>query len=167
MAIAAPTAFATVFGVTIYLVRHAHAGKRSEWTGDDAERPISDRGSAQAAAVTDLLGGLDVGHVVSSPSVRCVQTVEPLATKLGLPVEPDARLAEGSDQEAALDLLLDLDARHGVACSHGDLIPPLLRRLVEMGMSVEGPLLGQKGSVWTIRTERGRPVEGRYTPPGA
>jgi phosphohistidine phosphatase SixA len=41
--------------VTIFLVRHAHAGKRSEWEGDDAARPLSERGAAQTAAITALL----------------------------------------------------------------------------------------------------------------
>ncbi len=72
-------------------------------------------------------------RVVSSPYVRCVQTVEPLAEAAGLRVELDERLAEGADVDAAFDLLLELDAVHGVVCTHGDLIPLLLRRLVVHG----------------------------------
>ena len=101
----------------------------------------------------------------SSPYVRCVQTVEPLADKLGLPVEDDERLAEGADPSAALDALLELADRGGVACSHGDLIPVLLDRLVADGMRVEGPLLDQKGSSWILETEAGRVVRGRYVAP--
>jgi 8-oxo-dGTP diphosphatase len=153
--------------VTIFLVRHAHAGKRSEWEGDDAARPISPRGVAQTEAVTTLLARRPVTRVVSSPYVRCVQTVEPLAEAAGLRVETDERLTEGADADAAFELLLELDAVHGVACTHGDLIPPLLRRLVAMGMVVEGPLLDQKGSVWTIHSKNGVPTKGRYTPPAA
>jgi phosphohistidine phosphatase SixA len=153
--------------VTIFLVRHAHAGKRSEWEGDDAARPISARGLAQTEAVTSLLARRPVTRVVSSPYVRCVQTVEPLAEAAGLSVEVDERFAEGADVDAAFELLLELDAVHGVACTHGDLIPPLLGRLVAMGMAVDGPLLDQKGSVWTIHFKNGVPTKGRYTPPAA
>lgn len=153
--------------VTIFLVRHAHAGRRSEWEGDDAARPVSERGAAQSAAITALLADRSVRRVVSSPSVRCVQTVEPLATAAGLSVETDERLAEGAGVDEAFDLLLELDHDHGVACTHGDLIPVMLRRLVAMGMAVDGPLLDQKGSVWTIHTRSGKPTKGRYTPPGA
>jgi 8-oxo-dGTP diphosphatase len=153
--------------VTIFLVRHAHAGKRSEWEGDDTARPISSRGAVQTEAVTSLLARRPVKRVVSSPYVRCVQTIEPLAAVAGLSVEVDERLAEGSDTDAAFELLLELDAVHGVACTHGDLIPALLQRLVAMGMVVDGPLLDQKGSVWTIHIKNGVPTKGRYTPPGA
>lgn len=153
--------------MTIFLVRHAHAGKRSEWEGDDSVRPLSARGEAQTVAVTELLADRKVRRVVSSPYVRCLQTVEPLAAKMGVAVEPDLRLAEGADVDPALELLLSLDEHHGVACSHGDLIPELLRRLVTMGMAVDGPLLDQKGSVWTIHTKDGVPTRGRYAPPGA
>ena len=153
--------------MTIFLVRHAHAGKRSEWDGDDTARPISARGAAQTKAVTSLLSRRPVRRVVSSPYVRCVQTVEPLAEAAGLSVEVDDRLTEGADADAAFELLVELDGVHGVACTHGDLIPQLLRRLVAMGMAVDGPLLDQKGSVWTIHMKNGVPTKGRYTPPGA
>ena len=153
--------------VTIFLVRHAHAGKRSDWEGADATRPLSDRGRTQTAGITKLLADRAVTTVVSSPSVRCVQTVEPVATGHGLEVAVDDRLAEGADVDAALELLLGFDGQDGVACSHGDLIPRLLRRLVGMGMAVDGPLLDQKGSVWTIHTAAGAPSRGVYSPPTA
>jgi 8-oxo-dGTP diphosphatase len=152
-------------GVTIFLVRHAHAGRRSEWEGDDTVRPLSDRGAAQTAAITALLADRKVRKVVSSPYVRCLQTVEPIAIEAGIDVVPDERLAEGADADAALALLLSLDGHDGVACSHGDIIPLVLRRLVAMGMKVDGPLLDQKGSMWTIHTRDGKPTKGRYTPP--
>jgi len=153
--------------VAIFLVRHAQAGKRSEWNGDDEARPLSDRGQAQSASIRDLLLGADVRRVVSSPYLRCVQTVEPAAERFGLAVEADDRLGEGADVEAALELLLALDTDDGVACSHGDLIPMLLDQLIDQGMTVDGPLLHQKGSVWTIETDGGRPVRASYTPPAA
>jgi 8-oxo-dGTP diphosphatase len=153
--------------VTIFLVRHAHAGKRSEWPGDDEERPISARGEAQSSSIGDLLVAGGVRRIVSSPYVRCVQTVQPAAKGLGLDVEPDERLAEGADVDDAMDLLLSLARDDGAACSHGDMIPLLLEQLVAQGMEVEGPLLHQKGSLWTIQMTDGRPVRGRYTPPSA
>jgi 8-oxo-dGTP diphosphatase len=64
-------------------------------------------------------------------------------------------------------VLLSLDATDGVACSHGDLIPPLLRALRDLGMATDDPLVDQKGSLWVIQTEAGRPVQGRYHPPQA
>lgn len=153
--------------MTIYLVRHAHAGKRSEWKGDDEERPVSTRGVEQSESIRDLLLAGGVGRIVSSPYVRCVQTVEPAAERIGLTVETDERLAEGADVDDSMDLLLSLASTDGAACSHGDMIPLLLEQLVAQGMEVKGPLLHQKGSVWTIEVTDGRPVRGRYTPPSA
>lgn len=160
-----PVRFTTVRRVTIFLVRHAHAGKRSEWNGDDEHRPLSERGNAQSSAITGLLVDAGVGRVVSSPYLRCVQTMQPIARLRDLEVELDDRMAEGAGLHAALELLLSLDPVDGVACTHGDLIPEMIGQLAEQGMEIDGPILHQKGSVWTIETDDGRPARGRYTPP--
>jgi len=151
----------------IHLVRHAHAGSRSHWDGDDRLRPLSERGIEQSSWLADTLADRSVRRVVSSPYLRCVQTVEPLAAALGLEVEVDEALGEGADPQRAFDLLLSLAADDGVACSHGDLIPTLLRAFVNDGMAVDGPLLDKKGSLWVLDLEDGRPVRGRYRPPGS
>lgn len=153
--------------MTIFLTRHAHAGKRSQWEGDDRLRPLSERGDAQSDGLANLLESDSPRRLVSSPYVRCMQTLQPLAARLKLEVEATEALAEGADLDAALAVLLSLDATDGVACSHGDLIPPLLRALRDLGMATDDPLLDQKGSLWVIRTEAGRPVHGRYHPPQA
>jgi phosphohistidine phosphatase SixA len=153
--------------MAVHLVRHAHAGSRSDWEGDDRHRPLSERGADQAAWLSRQLVDAGVGRVVSSPFVRCVQTVEPLAATVDVEVEIHDELAEGGDPQRALDLLLSLEADNGVACSHGDLIPVLLRALVGEGMEVEGPLFDKKGSLWVIELEDGRPVRGRYVPAGS
>lgn len=151
--------------MAVHLVRHAHAGKRSEWDGDDSERPLSDRGRIQAAALVLDLVGASVGRIVSSPYRRCIQTVEPLADARGLVVESSEAFAEGMDGDAAHALLAELDAVDGVACSHGDVLPALLRRLVVNGMETDGPLVVQKGSMWIVEFVDGRPSRGRYLPP--
>jgi broad specificity phosphatase PhoE len=151
--------------VPVYLVRHAHAGKRSRWEGDDTVRPVSERGRAQARAIAEMLRDVGVRRILTSPFARCVQTVEPLASLTGVPLEHDERLAEGADPEVVVGLVLDLDGTHGVVCSHGDVIPPVLRRLVEMGMEADDELPDQKGSVWRIEIEGDRPVRAVYVPP--
>lgn len=153
--------------MTIYLTRHAHAGKRSLWEGDDRLRPLSERGEAQASGLATRLGPDRPGRLLSSPYLRCMQTLEPLALNLSGTVQATEELAEGAALDTALELLLSLDEVNGVACSHGDLIPPLLRALCEIGMEVDGPLIDQKGSLWVIETHDGRPVHGTYHPPTA
>jgi 8-oxo-dGTP diphosphatase len=106
------------------LLRHASAGDRHSWTGDDRLRPLDDKGHRQAAEIAAALRSEEIRRVVSSPYVRCVQTVEPLAAELGLEVELDDRLIEGAG--GAAEPLLEED--RVVACTHGDVIHDLLGR---------------------------------------
>src|SRR5688500_5133995 len=92
----------------LYLVRHAKAGNRHHWTGDDVERPLSPKGQAQADGLAKALDGVPLTRVLSSPYVRCVQTVEPLAAAHGLEVEETPALAEGRPLAPVLELLHDL-----------------------------------------------------------
>jgi 8-oxo-dGTP diphosphatase len=96
-----------------------------------------------------------------------MHTVEPLAQKFQLTVQSSAALAEGAEVDEAYRILLELDEFDGVACSHGDLIPHLLRRLVADGMDADGPLIDQKGSTWVIELRNGKPFRGRYVPPSS
>lgn len=153
--------------MTIFLARHAHAGKRSEWAGEDRLRPLSKRGKIQANNLLSVVGDFVVGRIISSPYVRCRQTVEPLATEFTVAIELSDALSEDADIDEAYRILLELDEHDGVACSHGDLIPQLLRRLVADGMDTDGPLIDQKGSIWVVDTRNGKPFTGRYVPPPA
>lgn len=119
----------------------------------------------QALALAADLVDTDVGRIVSSPYVRCMQTVEPLADASRMDVEPCDAFAEGMDGDAAYAMLGELDAVDGIACSHGDVLPSLLRRLLTNGMQTDGPLLCQKGSMWIVEFVDGRPLSGRYVPP--
>src|SRR3954469_967625 len=65
--------------VPLLLVRHAKAGNRKSWDGVDRLRPLTDAGWAQGTALLDLLGESRPVRLLSSPYVRCVQTLEPLA----------------------------------------------------------------------------------------
>jgi phosphohistidine phosphatase SixA len=71
------------------------------------------------------------GRLVSSPYRRCIETVEPLADALGIPIELDDRLAVGSPLSHALELLAGLEG--GLACTHGDVIEAVLGRGLKKG----------------------------------
>lgn len=73
----------------LYLVRHAHA----EWSEDEM-RPLSDRGRRDAERVAEVIAPAGPAAVYSSPYRRARQTVEPLARRLGLPIEELAELRE-------------------------------------------------------------------------
>ena len=151
--------------MTVYVVRHAKAGSRRNWSGDDTQRPLSKPGRRQSEAIADLLADAGITRVVSSPYVRCVQTVEPLSARLGLPVDPSDALAEGAPVEEAVALLDKLAREEAVLCSHGDVIGDLLMHLADCGLRLDDFRL-EKGSVWVLECENGRVVSARYvTPP--
>lgn len=81
----------------LYLLRHAHAGDPTKWSGDDADRPLSARGRRQAERLGRLLAGagFEPDVIVSSPKARSAQTAEIVAEALGARVRTDERLAFG------------------------------------------------------------------------
>jgi 8-oxo-dGTP diphosphatase len=151
--------------VSVYLVRHAHAGSRAAWHGPDDARPLSPKGRRQADALVDQVDIGSVGTVVSSPAQRCVETVEPIAAEAGMKVRTFEELLEGADPDDAVALLLELAPSTPVVCSHGDLIPKVIRRLVAQGMNTKDANISQKGSLWVIEVDEGRPTTARYQPP--
>jgi phosphohistidine phosphatase SixA len=151
--------------VPLYLVRHAKAGSRHHWEGPDEQRPLTRAGRAQAEALATLLGGAPVERVLSSPYVRCVQTVEPLAAKVGTTVEATEALAEGGSFEPVLALLAAL-ADHSVLCTHGDLVPATVDALVRRGMTVSGEPDWRKGATWMLERDGHGFTRGRaFAPP--
>lgn len=150
--------------MSVFLVRHAAAGDRDAWEGDDRLRPLSKKGRRQAPAIAEQLEPLGVRRLISSPYIRCVQTLEPLAERLGVTVEEDERLAEGAGLEV-LDLVRE--AGDGAALStHGDVCADLLGHLARLGV-VRGRLEAEKGSTWVLDLDRERIVGARYLrPPG-
>lgn len=134
----------------LYLVRHAKAGSRERWQGDDRLRPLSKSGRRQAEALVELFDGRKVERVVSSPYLRCVETVQPLAADRLLPIEEADALAEGAPLDEVLAFVAELDGVSAVLCSHGDVIPALVEHLVQRGMLIDGEPNWRKGSTWVI-----------------
>ncbi len=150
----------------LYLVRHASAGDRRAWQGDDSVRPLDSKGLAQAAAIAELLCAAPVRRVLSSPSVRCIQTIEPLAAALGLDIGIAVELDEGADgwrTEALLDCVCGLPG-DSVLCSHGDVIPEVLWRFAHQGIDVT-PRRCKKASIWELHVVDGAVTHGVYRPP--
>ena len=157
--------------MSIYLVRHAKAGDRQDWSPSDHLRPLSKKGRAQAVGLVDQLGDRGISRILSSPFVRCIQTVEPLATHLDLKVEEDDVLAEDSPAEVAAALARDLvrAGEEAVLCSHGDVIPMLLDHLMRRdGLRLEPEFACAKGSTWILEAHvSGQFKRGIYLPPPA
>jgi 8-oxo-(d)GTP phosphatase len=133
--------------VTLYLVRHAEAGP-----APDEERPLTEAGRRRAEAIAAQLAGVDIGRVLSSRYVRCAETVAPLADRLGVALEHHPHLAEEADVDDAWALLeaLVTDEVDAVVCSHGNVLGPLLDRVLRRGADVHGEWTCRKGCVWRL-----------------
>ncbi len=146
--------------MTLYLVRQAKSVPRSSWRsyGDrsDRLRPLTPGGHRQALRLVERFQSWPVERIVSSPYLRCRQTVEPLAAHRGLPLEIDARLGEGAPVEEALELIRSLAAEAAVLCGHGSSLPEMVERLCAEGRLRDSPLFCEKGSVWKLDRSRAR-----------
>jgi len=117
----------------ILLVRHARAGDRGEWTGDDSLRPLDAKGWRQAEALIDELARFPIRRLVSSPHLRCVQTFEPLARARGLDIEERTELGEGAGPDVTQALVRELANDDAALCTHGDVLELLLGEPLKKG----------------------------------
>jgi phosphohistidine phosphatase SixA len=138
--------------MAVLLVRHAKAGRADRWEAPDDLRPLTPKGEAQAEALVATLAGFDVVRVLSSPYLRCRQTVAPLAAARGLAVEPSDDLAEGAGR-AGVALVRSLleGTPHTVLCTHGDVIEEVL---VALGIGRDEET--RKGATWVIEGDFAR-----------
>ena len=133
--------------MAVLLVRHAKAGDRDRWEGPDDLRPLTPKGEAQAEAMVSDLAGYEVDRVLSSPYLRCSQTVAPLAAARGLAVEPCDELAEGEGRAGAalVRRLVGGPAGYTVLCTHGDVVEEVLDAL-----GVRRNEITRKGATWVL-----------------
>jgi phosphohistidine phosphatase SixA len=158
---------------SVHVVRHAHAGDRNAWSGDDQLRPLSPKGRRQAEAIAERLAARGVDRLLSSGFTRCVETLEPLGHLRVAPIEVAPELAEGADPDDALALVLGLEGTEAALCSHGDVIPGLMVLLARKGVElVDGRPLRDgdvlrcgKGSTWELELDGGAVVRAAYIPP--
>lgn len=148
----------------LYFVRHAKAGSRSSWTGDDRQRPLTKNGRAQAEGLAKALVDEATGLLLSSPWARCMQTLEPLAKLVGATVVGEPRLGEDAAVQGALDLL-DSVPDGSVLCGHGDLLPATIDALQGRGCHVEGEPDFRKGATWVLERVDGAIVRAYAVPP--
>lgn len=150
---------------TLLLLRHAKAGKRSTYTGDDRLRPLDKIGRRQARGLVPVLAVFNPRRVLAADRVRCEQTVQPLADRIGLRVDTAATLSDEAwerDPEAGLAAVRELLDQPGTTliCSQGGAIPALLERLGVPG----APHPCRKGSVWALSVADRGVVAADYYP---
>lgn len=149
----------------VYVIRHAKAGDRRRWSGDDVSRPLSKTGRRQAKGLVRVLSDRTVKRILSSPAIRCLDTVRPLADQRGVPIEPRDELLEGAPLSGLLAMLDELRSSPSVLCAHGDLIPAVVEHLEARGVVAVSDRGWKKGSVWVLEREAGLIVRATYIPP--
>ncbi len=144
----------------LYLLRHADAGDSEAWAGDDADRPLSPKGEAQAERLATFLHGIrfSTDALITSPRVRAVRTAEIVADGLGAAVRVDDRLAMPFDLATVDEILADAGSPERPVLSGHD---PDLSQLLS-ALAGTGELTMKKGAFARIDV-RGRVVDGRGT----
>jgi len=151
--------------VPLIIVRHASAGERHDWHGDDVLRPLDTRGRADALALMRLLTCFEPVRVVSSPALRCTETVAPYAAHIGAPVEAEdafgvpARVRDASgtepgyrDDPPAVVARLLADGVPALICAHRENIPDLLAAgCAYLGATPPADPYLAKGSFWVLQ----------------
>jgi 8-oxo-dGTP diphosphatase len=153
--------FATI-GVpesTVLLVRHAKAGSRKQWDGDDDLRPLSSTGHDQAHHLAAILPLFGPDRLVTAPPIRCRDTIAPFAAAARLPITTDPVLGEEAfwaDPDAGLERLQALMAVPGVSvlCSQGGVIPDAVAavadgRAIDLGIDLDD-VPSRKASTWVL-----------------
>jgi 8-oxo-dGTP diphosphatase len=156
---------------SVLLLRHASAGSRAKWNGDDRLRPLDEAGEEQAEALVRLLSRFEVDEILAADYVRCVQTVRPLSESIGVSAKENPLLSErgfaGHEDEAvALIRTLGRPGRAAVACSQSGVIDELIERLARADdVELDTPLNLKKGGVWALSFDDHALVGAERLPP--
>jgi len=164
--------------LTLEIFIHMDAVNRNEWTGPGDARPLTDLGKQQAERLAEeIAADGPVNALYSSPAVRCTESMEPFATRFGLPVTVEPRFKDTSGYKApagwergdgkgpdplggassAGSAFAALHAIQGalpngraVLCSYGDIVPALLAFLSGANGIEMPPRLDKKGALYTV-----------------
>jgi 8-oxo-dGTP diphosphatase len=158
--------------IRIVVVRHGLAEPKKGWHGPDDDRPLVARGFRQAERLASVIGADRPSRVLSSPALRCRQTVEPFACRHGVEVEMTDALATTAGPEAfalceKLVATAEPDATY-VLCTHREILVDLLPGLAkEYGRKLGHRPPGAKGGAWALAFRAGRLAKVDYRPPAA
>ena len=145
--------------VPLIVLRHGQSRSRKAWRRDDRVRPLLQLGHLQAQRLVPVLAAYDVRRVISSSSLRCLQTVEPYADTAGLEIEETDRLSEEDATQKKVDKMAEaaveaaVDGKRGVLlCTHRTVLP-----LVFDAIGLVDPHL-EKGELLVAHLRKGRVV---------
>lgn len=137
----------------LVVIRHGQARSRKAWRRDDRLRPLLVKGAAQARAAVPVLEAFGVSRIVTSSSVRCVETVRPYAEHSGWDlVCTDGLCEEDATHETVHEVVDDLlhSGEDAVLCTHRPVLPAVYDSI---GISQEPHATGE---IVVVHHRRGR-----------
>lgn len=154
---------------TLLIVRHGAAGRKARYKGDDRKRQLDRKGRAQAKSLVPQLLAFGASTVFAADRTRCVQTVEPLARKLDVPITIEKTLTEeayADDPKAAQQRILEIAALGGTPaiCSQGKVIPYLIEWWCERDGVKPDKSRNRKGSTWVLSLSDGKLIAADHMP---
>jgi 8-oxo-dGTP diphosphatase len=140
---------------TVLIVRHAVAGSKARYKGNDQERPLDKRGRAQAESLVGLLLAFGATDLHAAPRTRCFQTLEPMAEELGVTIADEPTLTEetyAEDREAGRLRLAEIAKSDGTPaiCTQGKVIPDLIAWWCDRDGVRPDKSRNRKGSTWVL-----------------
>lgn len=154
---------------TVLIVRHATAGRKARYRGDDKKRPLDKKGRTQAQSLVPQLLAFGASDIYAADRTRCVKTVEPLAEKMGLPIGVEPTLTEeayADNPKAAHKRTLEIAAKGGtpVICTQGRVIPYLIDWWCARDGVKPDKSRNRKGSTWVLSLKDGTLVAADHLP---
>lgn len=154
---------------TVLIVRHGTAGRKARYKGDDRQRPLDKKGRAQAESLVPQLLAFGGASVYAAEKRRCMQTVEPTARQLGVPVSVESVLtadAYAGDPKRAHKRVLAIAAQGGtpVICTQGEVIPSLIDWWCKRDGVKPDKSRNRKGSTWVLSLAQGRLIAADHLP---
>lgn len=130
----------------IVVARHGKAVPPETWDGPDSTRPLMHRGSDQAVTIAPSIAAYAPEKIISSTAARCLATVAPLSDLTGLPIKAHPGMSQDA-YEFGEQLVEPVVAkrlkkqRTVVLCSHGPVIPEIVREIIRATGAEDSPQL--------------------------
>jgi 8-oxo-dGTP diphosphatase len=149
----------------LYVIRHAEAVRSTDWHAGDKQRPLTEPGHRQAQRLVESFESQPIDVLLSSPYLRCVQTLEPLASACKLTIKTRHEFGVGAGTHSLLGAAMRLKANAAVICTHADVLEDLLRRLVSLGLVAAGGARSENAGTWKLTLSPDRISAAAYLPP--
>ena len=119
----------------LIITRHGKATAHDQWDGLDSLRPLVAQGMQQARDIAGGLAAFGPDAIMSSPAIRCLQTIAPLSYKLGMEIRESGKISQDkwtSEGDRVVDFVSARlrKAVPVVMCSHGPVIPQIVSEII-------------------------------------